>query len=111
MARVGRLVVPGFAHHVTQRGNRRLPVFFEPSDYALYRDLLAKRCRSAAVEVWAYCLMPITSTSCPCRTRLIGTEIGVKLRVRPTVISRAHEGMLFERREARFRISVEPNAP
>jgi hypothetical protein len=40
-----------------------------------------------------------------------GTEIGVKLRVRPTVISRAHEGILFERREARFRISVEPNAP
>jgi putative transposase len=33
-------------------------VFFEPSDYALYRDLLAERCRKASVEVWAYCLMP-----------------------------------------------------
>ena len=58
MARIGRIVVPGFPHHVTQRGNRRQPVFFEPSDYALYRDLLAERCRKASVEVWAYCLMP-----------------------------------------------------
>jgi putative transposase len=45
-------------HHVTQRGNRRQTVFFEPADYALYRDLLAERCRKASVEVWAYCLMP-----------------------------------------------------
>jgi putative transposase len=58
MARIGRIVVPGFPHHVTQRGNRRQQVFFEPSDYALYRDLLAERCRKASVEVWAYCLMP-----------------------------------------------------
>jgi len=58
MARVGRIIIPGFPHHVTQRGNRRQQVFFESSDYALYRDLLAERCRKASVEVWAYCLMP-----------------------------------------------------
>src|SRR6266851_1016149 len=58
MARIGRIVVPGFPHHVSQRGNRRQPVFVEPSDYQLYRDLLAERCRKASVEVWAYCLMP-----------------------------------------------------
>ena len=58
MARLGRIVAPGFPHHVTQRGNRRQKVFFEPSDYALYRDVLAERCRKASVEVWAYCLMP-----------------------------------------------------
>jgi hypothetical protein len=44
MARIGRIVVPGFPHHVTQRGNRRQRVFFEPADFALYRDLLAERC-------------------------------------------------------------------
>ena len=55
---LGRIVLPGHPHHVTQRGNRRQPVFFEPSDYALYRDLLAEHCRKASVEVWAYCLMP-----------------------------------------------------
>jgi putative transposase len=58
MARLGRIVAAGFPHHVTQRGNRRQAIFFEPADYALYRDVLAERCRKAAVEVWAYCLMP-----------------------------------------------------
>jgi hypothetical protein len=30
MARIARVVVPGLPyHHVTQRGNRREPVFFE----------------------------------------------------------------------------------
>jgi putative transposase len=28
MARMARVVVPGLPHHVTQRGNRREPVFF-----------------------------------------------------------------------------------
>jgi putative transposase len=29
MSRLARFVAPGFPHHVTQRGNRRAPVFFE----------------------------------------------------------------------------------
>ncbi len=51
-------MVPGLPHHVTQRGNRRERVFFGDDDYALYRDLLAERCRKAGVACWAYCLMP-----------------------------------------------------
>jgi putative transposase len=58
MARLARVVVPGHPHHVTQRGNGRARTFFEDGDYALYRDLLAAHCREAAVEVWAWCLMP-----------------------------------------------------
>src|SRR5262245_10294336 len=57
MARIGGIVVPRLPHRVTQRGNRRQPVSFEPSHYAPYRDILAERCRKASVEVWAYCLM------------------------------------------------------
>jgi len=38
MSRLARLIVPDFPHHVTQRGIRRAPVFFEDGDYALYRD-------------------------------------------------------------------------
>ena len=53
-----RLVVPDVPHHVTQRGNRRQRVSFEDGDYALYRDILAERCRKSGVAVWAYCLMP-----------------------------------------------------
>ena len=45
-------------HHVTQRGNRREPVFFEADDYRLYRRLVAAAARRAGAAVWAYCLMP-----------------------------------------------------
>ena len=58
MARLPRLVLPGFPYHVTQRGNRRQVTFFEEGDYALYIDLLSEAARRAATEVWAYCLMP-----------------------------------------------------
>lgn len=43
---------------MTQRGNRREPIFFEDGDQAVYRDLLAEQTARAGVEVWAYCLMP-----------------------------------------------------
>ena len=58
MARVARVVVPGLAHHVTQRGNRREAIFFEDGDHEVYLDLLAEQTLKAGVAVWAYCLMP-----------------------------------------------------
>ncbi len=58
MARLARVVVPGLAHHVTQRGNRGLETFFGADDYKAYRALLADGCRQAGTKVWAYCLMP-----------------------------------------------------
>jgi len=58
MPRIARVVVPGYAHHVTQRGNRRQQTFFCAEDYAVYLELMAEWCRRCGVEVWAYCLMP-----------------------------------------------------
>lgn len=58
MARRARIVLPGFPHHVTQRGNRRQQTFFEDADYALYRDLMAAACAAHGVRCWAWCLMP-----------------------------------------------------
>jgi putative transposase len=58
MARLARIVVPGMPHLVTQRGNGRAAIFFEPGDESAYLRLLAERCRKAGVEIWAYCLMP-----------------------------------------------------
>jgi putative transposase len=58
MPRMARLVVPGYPHHVTQRGNRRQKTFFRADDYRAYLDLLADEKDKAGVEVWAYCLMP-----------------------------------------------------
>ena len=40
MPRLARIVVPGRAHRLTQRGNRREAIFFEDGDQAIYLDLL-----------------------------------------------------------------------
>jgi putative transposase len=58
MARLARIVVPGIAHHVTQRGNRRQPVFFTEEDYAAYVELVSAACRERDVRCLAWCLMP-----------------------------------------------------
>jgi len=58
MARIGRIVAPDMPHHVTQRGNRRLPTFFGDEDYVRYLDLMAEWCAQCGVAIWGYCLMP-----------------------------------------------------
>jgi len=58
MARLARIVVPECPRHVTARGNRREPIFFEEGDQEIYCDVLAEQVRRAGVQVWAYCLMP-----------------------------------------------------
>jgi len=58
MARIARIVVPDIPHHVTQRGNRRQPTFFNDDDFAAYLELVSERLGEHGVQVWAYCLMP-----------------------------------------------------
>lgn len=58
MARIGRVVIPRYPHHVTQRGNRRQRTFFSDDDYRFYIELMAEFAQKAKTEVWAYCLMP-----------------------------------------------------
>lgn len=58
MARIARVVAPGYPHHITQRGCRRQQTFFTKSDYQYYLDLLISAQMDAAVVVLAYCLMP-----------------------------------------------------
>ena len=58
MARIARVVVPGYPHHVTQRGCRRQQTFFNSDDYRYYLDLLRRGKTEAGVSIWAYCLMP-----------------------------------------------------
>ncbi len=58
MARMARVVVPNYPHHVTQRGNRRQQTFFSEDDYQAYVELLVKAKANAGVDIWAYCLMP-----------------------------------------------------
>jgi putative transposase len=58
MARMARVVVPNFPHHVTQRGNRRQKTFFCEDDYQYYVELVSEYSQQTGTEVWAYCLMP-----------------------------------------------------
>ncbi|MFD2497938.1 transposase [Rhizorhabdus histidinilytica] len=57
MARLSRIVIPGVAHHVTQRGNRKQPIFFGDEDRRLYLQLLREGCSRAKVRCLAWCLM------------------------------------------------------
>ncbi|MEP7348325.1 MAG: transposase [Sphingorhabdus sp.] len=57
MPRIARIVVPGVAHHVTQRGNRRLPVFFNDGDRRAYLALIAEACTAQGTRCLAWCLM------------------------------------------------------
>ena len=57
MARLARLVVPNVPHHVTQRGNRRQPVFFSDEDYEAYRDLVAGARAARALRCLAWRLV------------------------------------------------------
>ncbi len=57
MARQGRIVVPGAAHHVTQRGNNRQDIFFADSDRRVYLSYLKESAGRYGLVVTAYCLM------------------------------------------------------
>jgi putative transposase len=57
MARLARVILPGYPHHITQRGNRRQDVFFKEDDYLYYLELLKEWSHQQSVEVWSYCLM------------------------------------------------------
>src|SRR4051812_44822295 len=58
MPRTARIIRPDAPHHITQRGNRQAPIFFEAGDQIRYTAILAEQTKRFAVEVWAYCLMP-----------------------------------------------------
>jgi len=78
MARLARIVVPDLPHHVTARGNRREPIFFEDGDQEIYLDHLAEQMRKAKVEVWAYCMMPnhVHLILCPATADGMGKALG-----------------------------------
>ena len=51
MARIARVVAPGYPHHITQRGNRRQDTFFREEDYRDYLGLMAEWCHKYKVEI------------------------------------------------------------
>ncbi|MFC3079081.1 transposase [Phenylobacterium terrae] len=104
MPRSGRIVYPHVPHHVTQRGNRRAPIFFEPGDQEFYLGLLAEQTRKHAAEVWAFCLMPnhVHLILTPGDERGLGRAMGEVHRLYALRINARHgwSGHLFQDRFA-----------
>jgi putative transposase len=57
MARLPRLSIPGYPHHVIQRGNNRQAIFAVPADYQLLLELLDENARKYGVAIHAYALL------------------------------------------------------
>lgn len=57
MARLPRLTLPGYPHHIIQRGNNRQPIFAGTPDYETLLGLLEEYARKFQVAIHAYVLM------------------------------------------------------
>lgn len=57
MARLPRLTVAGYPHHVIQRGNNRQPIFVDLQDFETMLALLTDNAQKSGVAVHAYVLM------------------------------------------------------
>ena len=57
MARLPRLTLPGYPHHVIQRGNNRQAIFSTPADYEMLLALLHENAQKFGVAIHAYVLM------------------------------------------------------
>ena len=58
MARLPRLTIPGFPHHVIQRGNDRRAIFSDDVDRERYVAILGEIAAAAGLAVHGYVLMP-----------------------------------------------------
>ena len=81
MARLPRLTLPGYPHHIIQRGNNRQMIFADTQDFATMMALLAENAHKFAVAVHAYVLMdnhfhllatPATAEALPLMMQAVG---------------------------------------
>ncbi|MCP4653581.1 MAG: transposase [Candidatus Omnitrophica bacterium] len=78
MARIARVVVENYPHHIIQRGNRKQKVFFKKEDYQEYLALLEENAEKNNVDILTYCLMPnhIHLIAVPCKNGNLAQAIG-----------------------------------
>lgn len=81
MARLPRLTLAGYAHHVILRGNNRQAIFSTPADYRFLLALLMENAKKCEVAIHAYVLMsnhfhllatPATSDGLPKLMQAVG---------------------------------------
>jgi putative transposase len=81
MARLNRLTLPGYPHHIIQRGNNRQAIFTTTADYQVLLGLIDIHAKKFDVDVHAYVLMsnhfhllatPQTDTGLPQMMQAVG---------------------------------------
>ncbi len=81
MARLPRLTLPGYPHHIIQRGNNRQAIFTTTADYQALLGLIDVHAKKFGVDVHAYVLMsnhfhllatPQTDTGLPQMMQAVG---------------------------------------
>lgn len=102
MARLPRLTVPGYPHHIIQRGNNRQAIVGDRADYELLLGLIDEHARKNAVALHAYVLMsnhfhllatPETAEGIPQMMQAVGRRY-----VRHYNLRHARTGTLWEGR-------------
>jgi putative transposase len=81
MARLPRLTLPGYPHHIIQRGNNRQAIFLSSGDRQFLLDLLEENAEKFGVAIHSYVLMtnhfhvlatPSTSDALPKMMQAVG---------------------------------------
>ncbi len=102
MARLPRLTLPDYPHHIIQRGNNRQAIFNTSADYLYFLELLHENARKFGISIHAYVLMgnhfhllatPQTDTGLPQMMQAVGRRY-----VRYFNDSRGRSGTLWEGR-------------
>jgi putative transposase len=57
MARIARVVIPGYPHHITQRSMKSMPIFHSDDDRREYLSLLSEQSSRFGLRFISYCLM------------------------------------------------------
>jgi putative transposase len=112
MARLPRLTLPGYPHHIIQRGNNRQAVFSSAADHQMFLGLLDESARKFGVALHAYVLMgnhfhllatPTTTEGLPQMMQAAGRRY-----VRYFNDSQGRSGTLWEGRYRATVIEAEP---
>jgi len=58
MARPSRILVPNLVRHVMSRGNGKMRIFLDDTDYRHFRYFFGEVIQRFDIECWNYCIMP-----------------------------------------------------
>jgi REP-associated tyrosine transposase len=111
MARMRRIIVPGYPHHVVQRGVRSMDIFLKKSDRLEYLHFLRNQGDRFGVKFLSYCLMSnnVHILAVPEKTDSLARAIGEAHRLYTRMINfrEGVRGYLFQGRFSSCPVSTD----